>query len=53
MIVVVILAPYGGGKVIADRAGIEIEICEGAVLGVHCVAFRCVHVISVARGSDI
>jgi len=53
MIVVVILAPYGGSKVIADRAHVEIEICVGAVLGAHCVAFRCVHVITIAGGSDI
>ena len=50
MIIVVILAPYGGGKVIADGAHVEIEICVGGV--VHCVAFRCVHVISLTGGSD-
>jgi hypothetical protein len=53
VIVVVILAPHGGGKVIADGAHVEIEICVGAVLGAHCVAFRCDHVISVPGGSDI
>lgn len=51
MILVVILAPYGGGKVIADGAHVEIEICVGGVS--HFLAFRCfAYDESLSWGSD-